>query len=181
MPQGSDVLALDAAGNTLYRIRQNGKVDLLTVFTRFVQATQPVPTNVFEGPGGKVYGTLFRCSNLSTSDALGAIVEIKPNGAIQAVSFNRLPISGDFGPDGFLYVLEYANLFSPQSGRVLRTTPQSYNDFNGRPVSDGTVVVDNLNFPIDIQFDKAGRLLILESAELNPFATNGRILRVMLP
>ncbi len=51
----------------------------------------------------------------------------------------------------------------------------------GRPESDGTVVVTGLNFPIDIEFDRAGRLLILDSAELDPFKVNGRILRFDLP
>jgi hypothetical protein len=139
-----------------------------------------VPTNLLRGPDAKLYGTLFHCANVLTPGAAGAIVEIRPNGTIQAVSFHSLPIAAAFGPDGFLYVLEYGNLVSPLSGRVLRTTPRQYGDFNGRPASDGTVVVDKLNFPIDVEFDRQGRLLILEGAELDPFKTNGRILRVRL-
>lgn len=181
LPRGDELLVADAAGNTLYRIRRNGRLELVTVFTRSVTASQPVPTNLLEGPGGKVYATLFRCVNLFAPGALGAIVEVRPNGRIRAVSFNSLPIAATFGPDGFLYVLEYASGFQPQSGRVLKTRPQSYADFNGRPVSDGTVVVDRLHFPIDLEFDQEGRLLILESAELDPFTSTGRLLRVSLP
>jgi hypothetical protein len=128
-----------------------------------------------------VYATLFRCVNLFAPGALGAIVEVRPNGRIHAVSFNSLPIAATFGPDGSLYVLEYASGFQPQSGRVLKTRPRSYADFNGRPFSDGTVVIDRLNFPIDLEFDREGRLLILESAELDPFRSTGRLLRVSLP
>jgi hypothetical protein len=181
LPRGDDVLAADAAGNTLYRIRRDGRLELVTVFTRFVTASQPVPTNLLEGPDGKVYATLFRCVNLFAPGALGAIVEVRPNGRIHAVSFNSLPIAVTFGPDAALYVLEYASGFQPQSGRVLKTRPRSYADFNGRPFSDGTVVVDRLNFPIDLEFDREGRLLILESAELDPFRSTGRLLRVSLP
>ncbi len=181
LPRGDDLLVADAAGNTLYRIRQNGRLELVTVFTHFVTASQPVPTNLVEGPNGKVYATLFRCVNLFAPGALGAIVEVQPSGRIHAVSFNSLPIAATFGPDGFLYVLEYAAGFQPQSGRVLKTRPKAYTDLNGRPVSDGTVVVDHLNFPIDVEFDREGRLLILESAEIDPFKSTGRLLRVSLP
>jgi len=180
LPQGDKLLVADAAGNDLYRIHGNGRLDLVTVFTRFVSASQPVPTNLAEGPDGKIYATLFRCVNLFAPGALGAVVEIRPNGNIRAVSFHSLPIAATFGPDGFLYVLEYASLFNPATGRVLRTTPRSYDDFDGRPVSDGTVVVDELNFPIDLEFDREGRLLVLEAADLDPFKTSGRILRFHL-
>lgn len=78
-------------------------------------------------------------------------------------------------------MLEYANLFSPNSGRVLRTLPHNYDDFDGRPKSDGTVVIDHLNFPIDLEFDREGRLLILESAELDPYKIGGRVVRFVLP
>lgn len=181
LPLGNKVLALDAAGNDLYRIHENGRLELFTVFTNFVAAQQPVPTNLLKGPDGKVYATLFRCVNLFTPGAAGAIVEIKPTGGIQAVSFHSLPISATFGPDGYLYVLEYADLFNPQSGRVLKTRPRNYNDFDGRPESDGTVVIDQLNYPIDLEFDHQGRLLVLESAELDNFKANGRILRFRFP
>lgn len=46
------------------------ELELVTVFTRFVTASQPVPTNLLEGPGGKVYATLFRCVNLYCSSVL---------------------------------------------------------------------------------------------------------------
>ena len=181
VPDGDKLFVVDPGANTLYRVRQNGKPDLLTVFTHYVTARQPVPTNIFRGPGGKLYATLFRCANLFQPGAGGAIVEVSPDGKARAVSFHSLPISATFGPDGHLYVLEYANLFSPNSGRVLRTTPQDYADFDGRPVSDGVVVVEGLNFPIDLEFDREGRLLVLESADLDPFKTDGRITRFRLP
>lgn len=63
LPQGNKVLVVDAAGNDLYGINQNGKLDLRVVFTDFVSAHQPVPTNLFEGPDGKLYATLFFCVN----------------------------------------------------------------------------------------------------------------------
>jgi hypothetical protein len=180
LSHGNRLYAVDAAANDLYRINPDGSLELFVVFTRFLSAFQPVPTNLIQGPGGKLYATIFRCVNFIQSGALGAIVQIKGKNKVQAVSFNSLPVSAAFGPDRKLYVLEYANQFSPNTGRVLRTTPRAYADFNGRSVSDGSVVVDKLNYPVDLKFDDRGRLVVLDSAEPLPYAATGRILRFTL-
>lgn len=182
LPRGNSIWVADAAANDLFRInKDNGALDLVTVFPNRLQTQEAVPTKVFDGPGNRLYVTLFFCVNERSQAALGGVAEVKPDGDFHMVSFNRLPISGTVGPDGFLYVLEYSNMYAPLTGRLLRTTPQAYNDFNGRPVSDGQVLIDNLDYPVDMAFDAQGRLVIVESGTLDNFLVDGRVIRVTLP
>lgn len=182
LPRNNLVWVADAAGNDLFRIdKDSGALDLVTVFPNRLQTQEPVPIKVFQGPGNRLYVTLFFCVNERSPEALGGVAEVRPNGDFRMVSFNRLPISGAVGPDGLLYVLEYSNMYAPLTGRLLRTTPQEYNDFNGRPASDGQVLIDNLNYPVDMAFDAQGRLLIVESGALDNFIVAGRVIRITLP
>jgi hypothetical protein len=181
LPRGDGIWVADAAANDLFRVGYGGSLELVTVFPNRLEAQEPVPTKVFRGPDQRLYVTLFFCVNAQTSEALGGIARIRDDGDFRMVSFNRLPISGAFGPDGYLYVLEFADMFAPGTGRVLRTLPHPYDDYAGRPVSDGEVVIDNLDYPVDFAFDPAGRLVIVEAQTLDPFATTGRLIRVTLP
>ena len=181
LPRGDGIWVADAAANDLFRIGYDGSRELVTVFPNRLQAEEPVPTKVFRGPGGRLYVTLFFCVNAQSSAALGGVARIRSDGDFRMVSFNRLPISGAFGPDGHLYVLEFADMFAPGTGRVLRTLPHPYHDYDGRPFSDGEVVIDNLDYPVDFAFDPDGRLVIVEAQTLDPFATTGRLIRVTLP
>lgn len=182
LPRGDSVWVADAAANDLFRIDQaTGALHLVTIFPNRLQTQEAVPVKVFQGPGDRLYVTLFFCVNALSEDALGGIAEVRPDGNFRMVSFNRLPISGAVGPDGFLYVLEYSNMYAPHTGRLLRTRPKEYNDFNGRPVSDGEMLIDNLNYPVDMAFDAQGRLVIVESGTLDSFLVDGRVIRVTLP
>ena len=182
LPRGSSIWVADAAANDLFRIDQgNGSLHLVTVFPNRLQTLEAVPIKVFPGPGDRLYVTLFFCSNAASQDAQGGIAEVRPDGTFRMVSFNRLPISGVVGPDGFLYVLEFSNQCAPLTGRLLRTTPKEYNDFNGRPASDGEVLIENLDYPVDMAFDMQGRLVIVESGTLDSFLVDGRVIRVDLP
>lgn len=182
LPRGSSLWVADAAGNDLFRVNtETGVLDLVTVFPNRLETQEPVPIKVFQGPGDRLFVTLFFCVNAESDAALGGVADVRPDGSFRMVSFNRLPISGAMGPDGFLYVLEYSNRYSPHTGRVLRTRPQEHNDFNGRPVSDGEVVIDQLDYPVDMAFDAQGRLVIIESGTLDSFLVDGRVVRFTLP
>jgi hypothetical protein len=181
LPRGDGIWVADAAANDLFRIGYDGALELVTVFPNRLEADEPVPTKVLRGPDGRLYATLFFCVNAASSEALGGIARVQADGDFRMVSFNRLPISAAFGPDGYLYVLEFADQFAPQTGRVLRTLPQRYDDYSGRPVSDGEVVIDHLDYPVDLAFDPQGRLVIVESETLDSFTTAGRLIRVTLP
>lgn len=182
LPRGGSIWVADAAANDLFRIDQaTGALHLVTVFPNRLQTQEAVPIKVFQGPGDRLYVTLFFCVNAASEAALGGVAEVRPDGNFRMVSFNRLPISGAVGPDGFLYVLEYSNQYAPHTGRLLRTRPQEYNDFNGRPASDGEVLIDNLDYPVDMSFDAQGRLVIVESGTLDSFLVDGRVIRITLP
>jgi hypothetical protein len=182
LPRDNSIFVADAAGNDLFRYNKDtGNLNLVSLFPLRLQTQEPVPTKVFQGPENRLYVTLFYCVNERSSAALGGVAEVRPGtGEFHMVSFNRLPISGTVGPDGFLYVLEFSNMYAPHTGRVLRTRPKVYDDFNGRPVSDGEVVIDNLDYPVDMAFDSQGRLVIVESGTLDPFLVDGRVIRVTL-
>lgn len=182
LPRGGSIWVADAAANDLFRIDQaTGALHLVTVFPNRRRTQEAVPIKVFQGPGDRLYVTLFFGANAASEAALGGVVEVRPGGNFRMVSFNRLPISGAVGPDGFLYVLEYSNQYAPHTGRLLRTRPQEYNDFNGRPASDGEVLIDNLDYPVDMSFDAQGRLVIVESGTLDSFLVDGRVIRITLP
>lgn len=179
---GGSIWVADAAANDLFRIdRATGALHLVTVFPNRNQTQEAVPIKVFQGPGDRLYVTLFFGSNAASPEALGGVAEVRPDGSFRMVSFNRLPISGAVGPDGSLYVLEFSNMYAPHTGRLLRTTPKDYNDFNGRPASDGEVLIENLDYPVDMAFDAQGRLVIVESGTLDSFVAEGRVIRVTLP
>jgi hypothetical protein len=182
LPRDNMIFVADAAGNDLFRYNKDtGNLNLVTLFPLRLRTQEPVPTKVFQGPDNRLYVTLFYCVNERSSEALGGVAEVRPGtGEFNMVSFNRLPISGVVGPDGFLYVLEFSNQYAPHTGRVLRTRPKVYDDFNGRPTSDGEVVVNHLDYPVDMAFDAQGRLVIVESGTLDPFLVDGRVIRVTL-
>ncbi|MFP5284675.1 MAG: ScyD/ScyE family protein, partial [Thermoanaerobaculia bacterium] len=128
---GGSIWVADAAANDLFRIDQGtGALHLVTVFPNRNQTQEAVPIKVFQGPGDRLYVTLFFGSNAGSEEALGGVVEVRPDGTFHMVSFNRLPISAAVGPDGRLYVLEFSNMYAPHTGRLLRTAPKEYNDFN---------------------------------------------------
>jgi hypothetical protein len=43
------------------------------------------------------------------------------------------------------------------------------------------VLIDNLDYPVDMSFDAQGRLVIVESGTLDSFLVDGRVIRVTLP
>lgn len=181
LPRADSIWVADAAANDLFQIDQaTGALHLVTVFPNRNQTLEAVPIKVFQGPGDRLYVTLFFGSNAGSEEALGGVAEVRPDGSFRMVSFNRLPISGAVGPDGSLYVLEFANMYAPHTGRLLRTKPKDYTDFNGRPTSDGEVLIDNLDYPVDMAFDAQGRLVIVESGTLDSFVAEGRVIRVTL-
>lgn len=179
--RGNRAFIADAAANTIYSVKRNGQVRLRSVLPFGPAGGEPVPIDLFQDRRNKLYVTLYLGSNQGSSEALGGVARVKPNGEVQIVSFNRLPIAGAFGPDGYLYVLEFADQFAPNSGRLLRTTPQAYDDFDGRPESDGEVVIDNLAYPVDFAFGPQGEVIIAELGDLDPFVSGARIVRASLP
>lgn len=180
LPRNNKTFVVDVASNDIYKVKNNGEIELHAVFPT-LNGGERVPINLLESPNNKLYVTLFYGPNAGSSEALGGVAEVKNNGTFEMVSFHRLPISATFGPDGKLYVLEYADQLAPNTGRVLRVNPQSYgNYFDGKPVSDGTVIINGLNYPVDLAFDPQGDLVVLESGSLNPFQSVARLLRFSL-
>lgn len=191
--RGGTALVGDAAGNTLLRVGTNGSVEWVAVFTppvddagdfRFLKTAesdatidcyvQPVPTSVAVGPDGAYYvGELTGApggpgwSRVWRIDA-GAEQVVCPSHACEMVVDGMTSIIDvAFGPDGWLYLVEYDEASwlavvtgAPTGGTVNRC--DVIGSGSCEPVAEG------LFLPSAIDFDKAGRLWLLEGNIIAP-------------
>lgn len=186
---GGTVLVADAAGNSLLSVRKNGTVDWVAVFTppvdgsgeyRFLRPAvsdpaidcyvQPVPNSVAIGPDGDWYvGELTGAPATPGWSRVWRIDEGSrhvtcPSSACEMVAdgFTSI-IDVEFGPDGWLYVVELdeaswlaaIGVVPPAGGTVNRCDPAT-----------GTceVVASGLELPGAIAFDGKGEAWILENS-----------------
>jgi hypothetical protein len=101
-------LAVDAGGNSLLRLRKNGKKRLVAVFPkRTIQGNKYdfVPTSVVRGPGGDYY--VGQLGGGGTPPDQARVLRVTPSGqkSVYRAGFNMI-MGIDFGPDGSLYVVE---------------------------------------------------------------------------
>ncbi|TAK24147.1 MAG: ScyD/ScyE family protein [Chloroflexota bacterium] len=170
-------LGHDALSGTLVR-RRDGRVEMVASLKLAAQSAPDGDTTI-ANPFDMVMaddGALY------VSDASANLIwRVAPDGAVRqhviwTAIENPVPTGLARGPDGALYVA----LFSPEphargAGRVVRF------DAAGR----ADVVVRDLTLPIALDFDRAGRMLVLEFASrfdpTEPFgfaAGSGRVLRI---
>ena len=179
----------DAGGNTLYRVNPTtGAISLVTVFAGLPgqgenparggrSELDPVPTSVAVGADGTVYVGLLGGFPFPSGSA--KVVRVAADGTVSDAVTGFTLITGlEIGPDGLLYVVEFA------SGFNLTTEPPSWNENTGRVVriaADGSkqVVIDGLNGPFGITFNPAGDLFVTNNSNTVPQAgAQGSILRV---
>lgn len=187
---GSTALVADAAGNTLYKAHKSNGLELVAVFTPPEDSdgdwrvlfplsdtidcyVQPVPTSVAVGPDGATYvGELTGAPAVPGWSRIWRIAPGATNvtcpSADCTVAFDGLTsvIDMAFGPDGYLYAVEYDSngwlavfLGNPGGGTVQRCDLGS---------GACTVAADNLELPGAISFDKHGDPWILESNIVSP-------------
>ena len=184
---GGSLYVADAGGNSLYRIDpRTGQFTLVTVFEGLplpfpfenggrggANEEDPVPTGLAGARDG-VYVTLL--GGFPFAPGLSKAVHVAADGAVTDVALGlTLPVAAAVGPDGALFITEFAqgldvNTFSyyPNSGRVLRVLPDGTTD----------VVIDGLNLPNGLAFDKRGNLYVTVNSNNPPSAgAQGAVLR----
>jgi len=177
----------DAGANALYRVDPaSGDLALVTVFPGLpgegenparngAAELDPVPTGVAAAPDGGVYVGFLGGFPFPPGSA--KVVRVAPDGSqSDAVTGLTAVVDVEVGPDGMLYVTEFATGFDAEgqtgwradSGRVLRI-PEG-----GSP----EVVVAGLNKPNGIAFDDAGDLYVTVDSDVPPQAgPQGQLLR----
>jgi hypothetical protein len=142
---GGRLYAIDAAGNTFFRVKQSGELILLNIFDNRVAngvEYQAVPSALAKGPDGAIY--ISDLTGVPFPAGESKIWRWTPSGiAVFAEGFTSA-VDLAFGPDGSLYVLE---IFP---GQVIRVAPGGAR----------TVVADGLNFPGGLAIGRDGAVYV---------------------
>jgi glucose/arabinose dehydrogenase len=114
----------DAGGNSLLQVTANGEVSAVTTFPPTASGADAVPTEVVRGPDGALYvSTLTGVPFIAGAASIWRVV---PGAAPQVYAGGFKTITDfDWGPDGSLYVLQYASspTFFGQPGLLIRVAP----------------------------------------------------------
>jgi hypothetical protein len=162
----------DAGGNSLLRRQADGDLSLVTIFPP-VPAPPPrntaeaVPTEVERGPDGALYVSLLTGVPFTAGAAL--IYRVVPGEPLQIFASGFKTITDfTFGPDGSLYVIEYASAptFFGGPGKLIRVAP------------DGTrtTITSSLNHPTGVLVGNDGAIYVSNNGNL---AAVGEVLRIV--
>lgn len=164
-------LVTDAGGNDLLSVSPSGAVSLVTTFASipvpppFLQS-EPVPTEVERGPDGALY--VSQLTGVPFLVGTAGIYRVVPGQAPQLFAGGFKTIT-DFtwGPDGSLYVLQYATspLFLDGPGALIRVAPDRTR----------TTVTMSLFHPTGVTVGPDGALYVSNNGNL---AGVGEVLRV---
>lgn len=149
---GGNLYVTDGNYNRVIKVALNGEMSIAAQWE-----FSPVTVGAGAGPDGNLYVAQF--SPAPYNPGSGRIDKVTPNGEITegVVTGLTTPIDVAFGPDGAMYVLQYAAEFSPEKLRYLGPggEVQRVND-------DGTVtpIVIGLMFPTGMTFGPDGALYV---------------------
>jgi sugar lactone lactonase YvrE len=162
----------DAGGNDLLHVAANGTVSLVTTFAPVPAAppfnqAEPVPTEVRRGPDGELY--VSELTGFPFTAGVAGIYRVVPGQAPQLVAAGFKTITDfAFGPDGSLYVLQYAS--SPTQlngpGSVVKVAP------NGTQ----TTIIATLHQPTGIAIGDDGAIYVSNNGNS---AAVGEVLRIV--
>jgi hypothetical protein len=161
----------DAGGNCLLRREADGELSLVTIFPPVTappprNTAEAVPTEVERGPDGALYVSLLTGVPFTAGAAL--IYRVVPGEPLQVFASGFKTITDfTFGPDGSLYVIEYASAptFFGGPGRLTKVAP------------DGTrtLITSALNHPTAVLVGNDGAIYVSNNGNL---ATVGEVLRI---
>jgi hypothetical protein len=149
---GDALLLSEAVGGQLLRISPGGEITSVADLS----AGHDVPTGIAVDAEGNAY--VGHETAAPYVDGASKVVKVTPDGTVSD-EWTGLTVVTDvaLGPDGALYATELATGFSGEtammpegSGRIVRQT--------GPDTSE--VVVSNLAYPVNIDFDPDGKLVI---------------------
>ena len=161
----------DAGGNCLLHRKTNGDLSLVAVFPPQPappprNTAEAVPTEVERGPDGALYVSLLTGVPFTAGAAL--IYRVAPGEALQVYASGFKTITDfTFGPDGSLYVIEYASAptFFGGPGKLIRVAP------------DGTrtTITAALNHPTGVLVGNDGAIYVSNNGNLPAV---GEVLRI---
>jgi hypothetical protein len=165
LAQAGGRLVIDSGGNDLLRVRSNGQISTVATFpSRPDRSTDSVPTAVVKGPDGAYY--VSELTGGPFTPGLARVYRVVPGHAPQPYgpAFSFI-IDLAWGPDGHLYVLQFASLAGNSGPGILY-----------RLESDGTKtpVVTDLIAPGGLVFGSDGAFYISNKSVL---AGAGEVLR----
>jgi sugar lactone lactonase YvrE len=163
--QAGGRLVVDSGGNDLLRARSNGHISTVATFpSRPGRSTDSVPTAVTQGPDGAYY--VGELTGGPFTPGLARVYRVVPGHApeVYGPAFSFI-IDLAWGPDGHLYVLQFASLPGNSGPGILY-----------RLESDGTKtpVVTDLIAPGGLVFGSDGAFYISNKSVL---AGAGEVLR----
>jgi len=176
-------LVVDAGGNSLLRVSRGGLISTLAIFEPRLVPAPPgfpvpelpmdaVPTSVARGPDGALYVSQLTGFPFPVGGARIYRVD-KNGGAPEVYAEGFTNVTGlDFGPDGSLYVVEFASngiLSGDPAGALYRIKP-------GR--SPEVVVSEGLVAPNGVAVDSDGDIYITNNS-VSPDA--GQVVKVKGP
>ena len=161
-------IVTDAGGNDLLRIAANGAISTIAVFPRTARNLDPVPTGLTVGPDGAYYLGELTGAPFHNGDA--RIYRVVPGSAPQVIltGFKTI-LDLAFGPDGSLYVVEYAGGATGlgPGGRLLRVLPNGTRE----------TVLEGLDHPTSVLVDDDGTIYVTNRGVT---IGNGEVLKVEL-
>jgi glucose/arabinose dehydrogenase len=142
LAEPSHQFVTDAGGNSLLEVSETNDVSLVSIFPNTAGGAEPVPTEVVRGPDGALYVSTLTGAPFVAGAA--AIWRVVPGGAPQLYAGGFKTITDfDFGPDGTLYVVQYAS--SPtgfgQPGLLIRVAPGGARDTLSSALTNPTGVL----------------------------------------
>jgi hypothetical protein len=173
---------VDAGGNSLLRVGRSGRISTLAVFEPRLVPAPPgfpepelpmdaVPTSVVRGPDGALYVSQLTGFPFPVGGA--RIYRVEPGGEPEIYAEGFTNVTGlDFGPDGRLYVVEFAAngiLSGDPAGALYRIKP------GGSPE---LVVSQGLIAPNGVAVDHKGDIYITNNS-VSP--DDGQVVKVKGP
>ena len=181
-PRGRSLVVIDAGGNSMLRVGDDGRRSTLAAFAPHLDDS--VPTSVAAGPDGAYYvGELTGipvvpgAANIYRVGRRGEPVDVCLSGftAIIDITFDKL---------GNLYVLQYATIFTPQppsEGTVIRVVPDRSLDGDlcaQYAAGDRTTVLSGLVQPTSVTVGPDGALFV---SNRGTFPATGEVIRFVPP
>jgi hypothetical protein len=175
-------IVVDAGGNSLVRVFGTGQISTIAVFPSRAQGreTDAVPTSVARGRGGAYYvgeltGTPFMAD-------IARVYRVRPGQAPEVFldGFTAI-IDLTFGPDGSLYVLQYATgpgLSGP--GALIRVAPDGTRTVIASEglVTPTSVVIAPVDEDDDAGEEKGEGALALYISNCGSCAGTGEVIRI---
>lgn len=174
LTEGASRFVVDAGGNSLLEVAEGGEVSLVAIFPTTpapppFNSSEPVPTKVERGPDGALYVSTLTGAPFVAGAA--AIYRVVP-GEAPTVFVGGFKTITDFtfGPDGSLYVVQFATapMFFNGPGALIRVAP------SGARSTLTTALVR----PTGVAVDRDGAIYVADNGTV-PGA--GRVLKIVLP